>query len=142
MRVVFIFSLLLSMSSAFSLALAAAEIERPRIIRPNPADFALIRNFQPEWCAAQLCFGKSSFGAVARIRSILVRSKNGDALFVEDEIPAVELMKPNFGVVGPVNSVPGFNSEIGQASLTFDGRGEVDSVRLHTPSLGVLEGAR
>lgn len=80
---------------------AEASPPRPRIIRPNPADFSLITDFQAEWCAASLCYGKSQFTAAGRVRSVLVAGNGEKALYVEAEWPVVELLKPKFHVVGP-----------------------------------------
>lgn len=104
-----------------------------RIIRPDPADYSHISGFRAEWCAANLCFGRALFAKVTPIRAILVKG----ALFVEDEWPRVELLKPRFGVVGPVN-IPGSRSEMGQAKVTVDQNGEVDSVSFMAPSFGSL----
>ncbi len=108
-----------------------------RIIRPNPADFSQISGFRAEWCASKLCYGRAIFAKLTPVRAILV---NGASLYVESEFPRVELLKPRFGVVGPVGALTG--AELGQAAVTIDAQGEVDSVTLSSPSLGTLNANR
>jgi hypothetical protein len=126
---------------AWGLLISTARADGSRIIRPDPADFSHISDFRPEWCASRLCFGRALFQKLTRVRAILVKDGSAGQLYVEDDFPKVELLKPRFGVVGPV-ATPGFRSEMGMAQVTIDARGEVDSVSLQTPSFGTLFGAR
>lgn len=112
-----------------------------RIIRPDPAFFAQISDFSADWCGVKLCYGKALFRKVTSVRAIVVRGK-GDALYVEDDFRGVELLKPVFGVIGPVNAGTPLRVEMGRASVTVDARGEVDSVRMQTPALGTIEELR
>lgn len=122
---------------ALSLLLAPAQAaEGSRIIRPDPSFFAHVSDFRAEWCANRICYGKSLFQGTLRVRSVLLKKNDGTlALYIEDQWPAVEMLKPAFGLVGPVN---GARSEMGRARVTFDLRGEVDSLTLWLPSLGQL----
>lgn len=134
MKLFFLSMLLVS----FSLSASAG-----KLLRPNPADLSLISDFRAEWCAANLCYGKSLYTRVTEVRSIAVLLPSGaKALYVESEPPGVELLKPRFGVVGPVNASAGIQPELGQARLTFDQKGEVDSAAIASPALGTIEGVR
>jgi|GEM_PF-7118398 len=122
----------------YSLIVTTAQADGSRIIRPDPADYSHISDFRAEWCANGLCYGKALFAKVTRIRAILVKGGTEGALFVEDQWPRVELLKPRFGLVGPVN-IPGSRSELGKAAVTIDQNGEVDSVSFTAPSFGNLQ---
>jgi hypothetical protein len=115
-------------------------VANARLLRPPPAFFSQISGFQAEWCSPRLCYGKARFSQHSSVRAILVRDGQG-ALYVEDQWPKVDLLKPRFGVIGPVGN-PSVSPEMGQAALTFDGRGEVDSVTLMVPSFGTLVARR
>lgn len=112
-----------------------------RIIRPDPALFSQLGAFEPEWCGGKLCWGSVRFRVVTRVRAILVQGK-APAVYVEDDFRGIELLKPAFGLIGPVNAHPTLKVEMGRAVVTFDPRGEVDSVRVQTPALGQLGEAR
>lgn len=108
-----------------------------RILRPDPALFSQLGAFEPEWCGEKLCWGSVRFRQATRVRAILVQGK-APALYVEDDFRGIDLLKPAFGVLGPVNAHPTLRVETGRAVVTFDPRGEVDSVRMQTPALGTL----
>ncbi len=137
----------------YALGTANTFAAKSPIIRPDPADFSLISGFQPEWCStpqssgpaplARICYGRARFQQMVGIRSILVERKGASAeLYIESEWPKVELFKPRFEVVGPVTTIPGRVSELGQCAVSFDASGEVESLILWTPSLGMLRAAR
>lgn len=118
------------------LFLSFAPAEASRILRPNPADYALISDFRAEWCAQRVCYGKSRFQRALSVRSLLLKRSDGSfALYVEDSWPAVEILKPRFGLVGPVQ---GFPSELGRATVSFDQNGEVEAVDAWIPSVGSI----
>jgi hypothetical protein len=130
----------------FSFAFALA---RSPIIKPNPADFSQVTGFRAEWCSETLsprlvnsiCFGKARFQQSKSIRSVLVKKPSGDDLYVEDRWPGVELLKPRFGVVGPVlPSATGVES--GEVLLLLDAEGVERGLILETPSLGSIEVVR
>jgi len=121
------------------------------IIRPDPREFSQISDFHPDWCTdkiegssvAVLCYGKSLFRQSLQIRSLLVKNSAGVArLYLEDQWPSVDLLKPAFGLVGPVHVAPESKPESGQAILTFDRQGEVREVRMETPTLGRIRAVR
>jgi hypothetical protein len=119
------------------------------IIRPNPADFSQVSGFQADWCTEKLsspaarsvCFGKSRFQATKSIRSVLVKRAGGADLYVEDQWPGVELLKPRFGVIGPVlPSATGVES--GEVLLLLNGEGVEEGLVIETPSLGTIQAVR
>ena len=133
----------------FALILSAAAHAKSPIIRPNPADFSQVSGFQAEWCTQQLssaaaqtvCFGKSRFQATKSIRSVLVKRLSGTDLYVEDQWPGVELLKPRFGVIGPVlPSATGVES--GEVLLLLNGEGVEEGLIIKTPSLGTIQAIR
>lgn len=130
------FPLMLSLTVAGFLSLASAS-RADRIIRPNPDDYSSIQNFRAEWCAPALCYGRVDSN-LGNVRSLLVRASS--SLYVEAEPAPVELLKPRFAVVGPVNKNSG--AEIGTATLSFDQNGEVEAAEISTPSLGTLRAER
>lgn len=122
-----------------------------KILRPHPRDFSQISDFHPDWCTANVqgmntaavCYGKSLFRKTASIRSILVKSGNGQTrLYLEDQWPSVDLLKPAFGLVGPVLSSGESLPESGSAVLSFDQNGEVRALMMETPTLGTLKALR
>lgn len=130
------------------LSLSIAFAKSP-IIKPDPADFSQVSGFQAEWCSETLsprqvnsiCFGRSRFQQSKSIRSVLVRKSSGDDLYVEDRWPGVELLKPRFGVLGPVlPSATGVES--GEVLLHLDAEGVERGLTLETPSLGAIEVVR
>lgn len=126
-------------------------VAESRILRPDPADFSQISPFRADWCAPpsasltvdRVCFGRAAFQGKIGIRSVLVHRKGGgDELYLESEWPAVELLKPKFGLLGPVN-VPGkLASELGECSLSFGREGEVIALSLWSPSLSGVQAVR
>lgn len=133
----------------FAFILSSLAEARSPIIRPNPADFSQISDFQAEWCteklsspaARSICFGKSRFQATKSIRSVLVNRAAGSDLYVEDQWPGVELLKPRFGVIGPVlPSATGV--EGGEVLLLLSAEGVEEGLILETPSLGTIQAVR
>jgi hypothetical protein len=134
-----------------ALALFFSQPVWAEIIRPDPREFSQISDFHPDWCSdkvesasvAVLCYGKSLFRKSLQIRSFLVKNSRGEArLYLEDQWPSVDLLKPAFGLVGPVHVAPNSKPESGHAVLTFDRQGEVREVWLETPSLGNVRAVR
>jgi hypothetical protein len=132
-----------------ALFLSSFAYSKSPIIRPDPADFSQISGFQADWCtetispraADSLCFGKSRFQGDKLIRSVLVKKGIVADLYVEDEWPGVELLKPRFGVIGPVlPSATGV--EAGEVLLLLNGEGMEEGLVLQTPSLGTIRAAR
>ena len=132
-----------------ALFLSSIALGKPPIIRPDPADFAQISGFEAQWCtetispqaADGLCFGKSRFQGNKSIRSVLVKRGRAADLYVEDQWPGVELLKPRFGVIGPVlPSATGV--EAGEVLLLLNGEGIEEGLVLETPSLGTVQAVR
>lgn len=139
------------MKIAILLFLISSFAHASPVVRPDPLDFSHISGFEPEWCTAQvralsvkrLCYGKSLFRRTTLIRSIGIEKQDGaKALYLEDQWPSVDLLKPEFGVVGPVHSATNVPAEIGRAVLAFDIEGEVKEVFLMVPSLGEVRAVR
>lgn len=129
--------------SSFVLAvvsLSAFAGEPEEIIRPDPSFYSQIGAFAPEWCGAKLCYGAVPFQNVKQVRAILVKATGG--VYMEDDFRGVELLKPVFGVIGPVNLNAKGLVETGRAAVTIDARGEVDSVRISTVSVGSISDVR
>jgi hypothetical protein len=133
------------------LFLSVAEANPSRILRPRSVDFSQISGFSAEWCTTRvrgagdvsgLCFGTSQFQQSQSVRSIAVRRAGVNELYVEDEMRSVDLFRLEFGVLGPVHSGIGMESELGKVSIRVDGNGEVIYVHLWTPSLGQVEAFR
>lgn len=132
-----------------ALVLSSFAYAKPPIIRPDPADFSQVTGFQAEWCTEKLssskalavCFGKSRFQATKSIRSVLVKRAAGADLYVEDQWPGVELLKPRFGVIGPVlPSATGVES--GEVLLLLNAEGVEEGLIIETPSLGAIRAMR
>jgi hypothetical protein len=132
-----------------ALFLGSIAYGKSSIIRPDPADFSQISGFRAEWCTDRLsvpsansvCFGKSLFQGDKAIRSVLVKKGQAADLYVEDEWPGVELLKPRFGLIGPV--LPSATEvETGEALLLLNGEGNEEGLILETPSLGIIQAVR
>lgn len=132
-----------------ALFLGSVVFAKSPIIRPKPADFSQVSGFQAEWCTDTLstslvrsvCFGKSRFQAAKSIRSVLVRKASGSDLYVEDQWPGVELLKPRFGLIGPVlPSATGVES--GEVLLLLNDKGQEEGLIIETPSLGTIQAVR
>lgn len=119
---------------------------KPGVIIPGPV--LEIQGFQTEWCGpanadklsgvAYVCFGASEFQAAKSVRSaVLVLADGSRELYVESQWPGVELLKPKFEIIGPINR-PGKLAETGMASVHTDARGEVDAIRIWTPRRGMM----
>jgi hypothetical protein len=117
--------------------------------------FSELSNFDSEFCGEndmtdskvkQICFGRlrllnqSSLAA----RAFLFSDANGEkALFVEKELPKVELKSLEFGILGPLNGARlNVAAEVGRARLAIDARGEVSSVEILTQKWGRLKVTR
>lgn len=127
----------------FTLAVLLSQSFASPILRPDPAFFSQISDFQADWCTqrvsglateGKVCVGKSLFRDVQRVRSVLLVQNGKPALYIEDEWPSVELLKPTFGLIGPVNSPVGF--ETGSASLFINALGEDEMIQVSLPSVG------
>lgn len=121
--------------------LSFSALSEARILRPDPSMFHQISGFEPDWCGEKLCYGTARFRASVSVRAILVKGK-APALFLEDEWQSIELLKPVFGLIGPVNPHPTLRVGTGRASVTIDPKGNVDSVRIFTPALGTIQDFR
>lgn len=132
-----------------ALALGSIAYSKSPIIRPNPADFSQISAFQAEWCtdklsassAESICFGRSRFQAAKSIRSVLVKRGSATDLYVEDQWPGVELLKPRFGLIGPV--LPSaIGVESAEVQLLLNSKGQEEGLILKAPSLGTIQAVR
>jgi hypothetical protein len=122
------------------------------VLRPDPLDFSQISQFRAEFCASRiepawdinaLCLGKSLFRSSTQVRSLLVVKTSGEKnLYVEDQWPAIELLKPSFGLIGPVHAHSASRTEFGRVRLSLDAQGEVEAFTLWTPSLGTVQAYR
>lgn len=95
----------------------------------------------------EICFGRLRLQNQTSLsaRAFLLADTGGHrALFVESEIPKVELRSLEFEIMGPLNRVSegaglGTAAEVGRARIAIDARGEVSAVELLTRQWGRLK---
>jgi len=128
--------------------LLPAWAQASRLLRPNPADLSEVSSFRAEWCApvtasltaATACFGRASFQGLG-VRAIELRARGGAReLYLESSLPGVELLKPRFGLVGPLGA--GRAAGMGECSLTFGSDGSVEAFRAWLPGHGPVAATR
>jgi hypothetical protein len=162
------FKLLLTFSLVFASGPVTALAAPLKIILPPASASSEVQGFAPEWCTSavhassgaaagnvtKLCYGHISFETELSVRAFLVYSQNRvitgagslteppALLYIEKDRAPVELRQLNFEIIGPVRAGFQHVSEIGQATLQIDARGEVQQLTLSSPSLGEIQAAR
>jgi hypothetical protein len=120
----------------------------PSIVIP---DWSQLSPFESEWCTdhvsaadpdvAAICYGYVRFRDSFRVRSFLVQlartpgAKARHELYVESQLPGVELRVLKFKVTGPING-GGVPAGEGSAVLSVDRDGEVRAIELRLPHHG------
>ena len=117
-------------------------------------------NFDSEFCGKdegtsevikEICFGRvrlQNQSWLAARAFLLTDTQDRKFLYVENEMPKVELRSLEFPVFGPLNgSTDGratinVTAEIGKVKLTIDALGEVSTVEMLTQKLGRMKVTR
>jgi hypothetical protein len=119
------------------------------IILPPQIDASEISNFEPEFCApnsisgnvVKVCLGHARFQDAITIRALRLLMKTGEALvYVEKDLPGVELLRPRFEIVGPLGHED--ELEVGRVHIQVDDAGEIAAVALTSPRLGQVSAVR
>jgi hypothetical protein len=158
--------LLLSLMTNFAVVSARADEGIPGygrspggILMPRSSlqagSYSEFSDFEADFCAAndvanslikQICFGRLRLQNQVALasRAFLMTDAAGErALFVESEIPGVELRTVEFGIIGPLNKARlSVAAEVGRVRLSLDFRGEVSSVEMVTKKWGRLKATR
>lgn len=120
----------------------------------DPDTLTEVGAYSNEWCTENksekseieiVCVGRAQVHERS-VRAVAVIDHSKEkSLFIELDPAPVEMLKPQFAVVGPVVR-RGTSStrapEIGEVDLQFDRQGESISVRIWTPSLGHAQAFR
>ena len=121
---------------------------QPKVLRPDPEILNEIARFTSEWCdfsaesaadqVIAVCYGHASFQSQYEVRAFKLKFKTGQAgLYLENERAGVELRKMKFAILGPVNTVS-LPNEFGEVRLQTNADGEIQSVAIKLPSVGVV----
>jgi hypothetical protein len=136
---------LIAFSALTAVSAANADLILPpsKIIVPDPSSYSEMTSFEAQWCSdtkqpasvVRACYGRALFQNLNSVRAVAVSSDGKNAeIYVESQWPAVELLKLEFEILGPVNGAKLF--ENGQVALEIDAEGEVIAVRGQTPRHG------
>jgi hypothetical protein len=158
---VLLVSVVAPLALALALALApSADAKQIQLVTPPSIvlpDWSQLSPFESEWCTDQvsaadpdvaaICYGYVRFRDSFRMRSFLVQlsrvpgAKARHELYVESQLPGVELRVLKFKVTGPVNR-GGVPAGEGSAALSVDRDGEVHAIELRLPHHGPAAAVR
>jgi hypothetical protein len=150
---------LISFSSTFFLGnIALGQLlwspKTPTLIHPH---FHEASNFKADFCGAtqppqnlvsndfpsQVCVGHMTLQNSLSVRAIvLVLSQGKNHVYLENGLPGVELLRPDFMILGPINSDPSLPNQlitIGKIRLFVDSQGEIDTVYVNLEPYGIIE---
>lgn len=124
-------------------------------IGPFESDFCAeaesVKESRPVKAAKILCFGHVRFREAVSARALVLKFEDDSReTYVELDPAPVELRVLRFKVIGPVNKINGSDTtspssvltEMGEARITIDERGEAAAVALRTPRHGIVVGTR
>ncbi len=112
-----------------------------------------VSNFDAEFCSQArtsddfsmenridvVCFGHMNFQETVPVRAFVLSLASGKKLvYLENDLPGVELLKTTFSVVGPTEPDPQFSPTIGKSQILIGGNGEVTGLLIQLNPFGFI----
>ena len=86
-----------------------------------------------------LCFGHMKFHQTIAVRAFILKMTSGKKLvYLENDLPGVELLKTSFSVIGPTEPDQQFEPTVGRTQILIDGDGEVTGLLVELSPFGFI----